>query len=669
MNLNGGWQASVAVFNLEAMILSLVLDDNIMHPDNIAEGYDLFTGMVIGPDNLYGEIHTGDAWVLARNHFCGENPNNMPLALVIFGDKSHLDLHGSLSTLPLTFTLSCFNEQSRNKSKFWRPLSFIPNLAHGSSSSKNSSNPHDSVQDEHDCLKVSSSSLVDIHKHGRISATVMGRPVILKVWIYFFVGDTSGSNRWLGHFNGSRKMACPYGDCVCPFHDMDSVMPQCQYITIADYYRSKSSRSSMSTNAAKKNVDKSWSKHDIDNAFIHPNLPLSDQIHGIFCMTPPERLHTTQEGLNKYIMDSLRVTIGDTGERKKLVSDIDNLHHNLHYNLKRNSERDLPVGSVRNGVLKNSLVTASERRGNLFCLLCLCHTNQICSRLEECLSLQSINCTRLFVCIKLYLGMEEWLHDHNLKREVCASRILIAETLQLIKNVFPRVDTYGEEMGQGWSLPKFHATTKFRDYMMSFGSAINFYGGVGECNYKRFVKSTSFNTQKRIQSFTSQVATRYYKGMTFEIANTHLQNRLSVGITNNEQTVSKNNGMTKMEGKYTLTIEGLEDNGIFSQYNVDNSCSLPTHLIRGIAVYAARELNIQDRFSVVDYTACKMHVDERDEIFRCSSKYAQDGQWYDWCLIKWVDSSSTSQTYPGLILGFIQVEMKYYAIFSNHQTM
>ena len=186
VNLNGGRQASVAVFNLEAMILSLVLDDRFMHPDNIADGYDLFTGKVNGPDNHYGEIHTGDAWIPARNHFCGEHPNNMPLALVIFGDKSHLDLHGSLSTLPLTFTLSCFNEHSRNKSEFWRPLSFIPNLSYGSSSSKNSSNPHGSVQDEHDCLKVSFLSLMDIHKRGGISATVMGRPVILKVWIHFF---------------------------------------------------------------------------------------------------------------------------------------------------------------------------------------------------------------------------------------------------------------------------------------------------------------------------------------------------------------------------------------------------------------------------------------------------------------------------------------------------
>ena len=29
----------------------------------------------------------------------------------------------------------------------------------------------------------------------------MGRPVILKVWIHYFVGDTSGNNRWSAHIN------------------------------------------------------------------------------------------------------------------------------------------------------------------------------------------------------------------------------------------------------------------------------------------------------------------------------------------------------------------------------------------------------------------------------------------------------------------------------------
>jgi hypothetical protein len=60
---------SVTVFSLEAMILSLLLDDSIMHPDNIAEGYDLLTGKSTGPNDHYGEIHTGDAWEPAVHHY------------------------------------------------------------------------------------------------------------------------------------------------------------------------------------------------------------------------------------------------------------------------------------------------------------------------------------------------------------------------------------------------------------------------------------------------------------------------------------------------------------------------------------------------------------------------------------------------------------------------
>jgi hypothetical protein len=111
VNLTFGGQATMSVFDLETMIMSLLTDPTLMQPKNIAHGYYLFTGKCEGnnADDCYGEIHTGDAWEPARQQFCGDdNPINMPLALVIFGDKSHLDLHGSLSTIPILFTLSCF---------------------------------------------------------------------------------------------------------------------------------------------------------------------------------------------------------------------------------------------------------------------------------------------------------------------------------------------------------------------------------------------------------------------------------------------------------------------------------------------------------------------------------------------------------------------------------
>jgi hypothetical protein len=134
-----------------------------MHPKNIAHGYNIITGKTVGcQEDHYGKIHTGDAWEPARRHFCiDEDSMNMPRALVIFGDKSHLDLHGgSLLTLPIIFTLSCFNHESRNKEEFWHPLAFLPNLGYGALFSKNSKKPSmKSYQDEHDCLHAAFSSL------------------------------------------------------------------------------------------------------------------------------------------------------------------------------------------------------------------------------------------------------------------------------------------------------------------------------------------------------------------------------------------------------------------------------------------------------------------------------------------------------------------------------
>ena len=216
VNLTFGGQATISIFDLEIMILSLLNDSSLMQPKNLAQGYDVFTGKSIGRQDCYGEIHTGDAWEPACQLFCGDDIWNVPIALVLFGDKSHLDLHGSLSTLPIIFTLSCFNKESRNKAEFWHPLAFLPNLSYGALSSKNFKKPsHHSYQDKHDCLKVTFSDLQRIHKQGGLSLIVMGKPVIVKVWIHYCVGDTQGNSRCIGHYNGSGNLNHPFRDCKC----------------------------------------------------------------------------------------------------------------------------------------------------------------------------------------------------------------------------------------------------------------------------------------------------------------------------------------------------------------------------------------------------------------------------------------------------------------------
>ncbi len=68
VNLLFGGQATISIFDLETMIMSLLTDPALMQPKNIAYGYDLYTGKCEGNniDDHYGEIHTGDAWEPAR---------------------------------------------------------------------------------------------------------------------------------------------------------------------------------------------------------------------------------------------------------------------------------------------------------------------------------------------------------------------------------------------------------------------------------------------------------------------------------------------------------------------------------------------------------------------------------------------------------------------------
>ena len=235
VQLEDGQSATVSLFDVEAMILSLTMNGDLMDKSNIADGYDIFTGGV-DPNhesyNLFGEVHTGEAWEKALKLFCGPDGQFMPISLIIFGDKTHTDLHGALLVTPIIFTLTCFNRTARNKPEFWRPLAYIPNLCHGKSKADDK-NLLRNLRNEHTCLAAAFQPIIDLHLRDGISSKVRGVDVIGKIWIHFFIGDTQGNNSWLCHYNSSGKLQSPYRDCACNFLDMNATNPKCKsYVDI-----------------------------------------------------------------------------------------------------------------------------------------------------------------------------------------------------------------------------------------------------------------------------------------------------------------------------------------------------------------------------------------------------------------------------------------------------
>ncbi len=151
----------------------------------------------------------------------------------------------------------------RNDACFWRPIGYIANLGYGAPTKEKTKLLHTKtpaifkLQNEHNCIAAALAPCIKILKLGGIRVTIKSKPVIAKVWIHFFMGDTSGHNRWLGHFNSDAKIQWPYCDCKCRMDDMNNLNPTCIYLTREDYHQHIAQQS---TSEEKTNLDSSDQK-------------------------------------------------------------------------------------------------------------------------------------------------------------------------------------------------------------------------------------------------------------------------------------------------------------------------------------------------------------------------------------------------------------------------
>ena len=633
--------ATVPAFDAKTMILSLLHDPSLMKEENFAEGYDIFTGEELDGfegNTTYGEIHTGDAWEPSLRRFCGDSGRYMPVALVLFGDKSHTDLHGLLSVEPVSFTLSLFNRKARNLPQFWRLLGYIPNLSAGKGDA-NRMPSKDKLQNQHSCLSYIFQSLIKVVKDGGIRTIVMGRQVHIKIWIHFIIGDTEGNNKWLGHYPGNNcGVVRPYRDCECSFVDMSKPDPRCVYTTMTEMHDAYS----IYHRNEQEGIEffRSISRYPIVNALLQPGLPLSDHMYGPFRMTPPELLHTSGAGLIMYLFQVMASRMGGGILRNEL--DMQSIR--MQKSLRRQSQRDFPRGATRNGIIDGTRCQASERRGNLFVLACISFTTEGMTVLKQGLGMTDNEWRSFQLLIRQYLALEEWYHAENDKDEVRNARRKIAKVLKMLQLLFSR-----GEGTNGWNIPKMHGMTKMQSYMLLFGSGMNFYGGPGESSHKQFVKAPGLKTQRRVSEFAVQTAKQYHNVMITRHALTCIKARTTDTEIDESTEEGRGNG-TVMEGKYEINTSDTswEENW--------------SHLHDDLLQYYCRNKTTLCRKSgpgggttITGYTRGR-HIDDDGDhtIFYAHPNY-RGSPWYDWAYVHFVERGEEVY-YLSKILGFVQLE-------------
>jgi hypothetical protein len=246
-----GFVATVPMFDVKAILVAFLNDPLQMSDENFAPNYDKFTGKAKERKQTLGEIHTGSLWELARQRYCGDDPDAFLLALVCLYDKTNNDVFGSLSCAPFICTPSFLNKECCNDDSNYMVSGYIPNFGYGTGKATKQT-AEMKLQDENNCLSLITNQIIKIHEEGCFGTEVIGRRVCVKQWIHFIAGDTSGHNNLVGHMNGGWPKFI-YQVCKCPFNELSSPIITCSIITSEELKQAHLTEDGL-TNLWKKNI-------------------------------------------------------------------------------------------------------------------------------------------------------------------------------------------------------------------------------------------------------------------------------------------------------------------------------------------------------------------------------------------------------------------------------
>lgn len=636
---------SVPIFSFKEELMSMLNCSTLMKTENIAPGYDYFTGKMSGgefwlddtidessmlvvpvpsdPNRIISGTLCGTQFQKAVKMYCTK-PHHMPVPLIFFYDEANLDFWGGLSSAPFLMSLAFFTPFVRARYFAWRVISFVPNLGIGRGRAQTKS-AEDKTREHHFILREVLRELREICLAGGLKARVNGREVLLKIWVHYVIGDTKGHNELAGHTNNHKDALHPMRTCLCLNTKLSLLgkSRKCQPITLKNIQtRIENARIEHPHDEIKFIRSVRQSMSEINQRAVFPlafdHLPMGNPTRGIHAMTPFESLHVFGQGFYKYIAVSINDYIGKNDTNKVAKEQVNDLFRIISAFLERQSERDFPRRSLRFYWTDGTRITATEAMGDIFVVVIMCHTghgerlftSQITNRKRSDDESQSPHrkpptTTEIRRSLQDLLMYDKWVSQPNAAGEVCASQARVDQVLRAVVKTF-------ERDGAGWDIPKFHGSALMPDQIMRLGEGSEWDSSGGESFHKTINKANARLTQKRYQTLSIQMATRQHENIIADTATAHPSNsNLLFSNYNDSSKVEGGNtgrvptsrtsrmytnpnlqrieSVSKVEGKYHLVIPGKPHRSgqvsCLVKWNNINKHALRTNLT-GQLVYA-----------------------------------------------------------------------------------
>jgi len=648
-----------------------------------------------------GDLYTGSAMTEGlRNHFKDiKKPLGVtlirPLPVTFFIDASHVDLHGSLTTTPISYSLGVLPRHLRNQHGYNKNLAYIPNLKVGQGKyhdkadlvaylsgksrrkrgDKRTPSARGKLQDYHHLLNIAFQSFRKCCEKGiLLDQSYMGKERVLYIpFVLLVMGDTSGNNDLTCHFNNSGQLESATLNymCLCKPRKMLETPPRCVPIT----------REMIMSSLRNEQYASSISQHPVISSFYY--LPLANPTMGLPYLMPKDMLHVFLVGIYQKVVRAIHNIIGVNKRNAKYKDFLDMLHQRISFQIQKSSQRDIPKAANRFGVMDGTRRSGKERMGDLFVLLACFHTQQGIHLMKPFLQRINVNHNNFVGTIELLLSYEAWVSKTPPSRsDLVESMPVICDLVNAIVKYLPTQETTRKELseavsnctkkaaessparkksktsveqsntavGNGHITVKMHSLLWFPLYIQRFGIGLGFDTSAGEQHHKESVKYPGNNTSRQQSKFTEQV--------TLQNSDRDVVREIHRWVHSGDDVIAQSTSKQSrnfIKGNYTMEIVATDDlqeviqcKTLWKDYNkrVDKDSYKLNKFIAHAIVCEAREHgyfgvdSTKNTIVISGYTEAKFAAkvattgaSSDDFIIRASPRYRGEER-YDWCIVK-----------------------------------
>ena len=667
VRLPSGRSAPLVIFNAEAMIYDLISDLGITCRKNM-----IFDNTSVNPfqlrENEYFADIDSSTYYTETLKSANINPEEDVLCpVVLYIDELKLDSFGKLSLEPVVMSLMIYNRSTRNLSKSWRVIGYMPNF--GSMFGRKSYTADEKATDYHFCLKNILNGIRELQQNRNghrwtFSFTDEGGNVTnhtrnLHFPLAYVIGDAKGNDLLCGRYGSHHNTKCVGRDCDALTATCDDPSVRCNFLRMNDI-----------ENMTKAELAKISFRKLTNNAFS--GLWFGAQPYGINGCVPAEPLHQ----INMGILERLPAAFFDRLSKKLLIALDRHVAFTCTY-FYRQSDRSYPdLFSFTSGVSEAKRLTGREKLSRVFCIYLVLLTQEFQDEVigsmgrvshqddddedndntteidrEEYNTWVNVFEETLLLTSWIYLAEHPKVFFRGGRNSVAAMRL--AQFVNMYRQSAPRAK------GMGLKIVKFHQLLHLWWIIKLYGSLLNVDGARGESNAIVLTKQPGLHTQMRHILLNLQTASERFKRDIILKSYKALHN-IDDDDDNDDDDDDDSNTNQESDDDNRGEPNGSRFNVVFDYENKciitkwsspkmkSKACHFP-QLISGSVFehlsfynggHPGKRIHKVDGFTEVKLRQSNATVDNNTassnvHIIRACPSFRSSRPWFDWAIIKW----------------------------------